>query len=143
MIQSKFNILFQLWTIVFLSWKETKVWLNKSSLCCALNFSNYLLFTDVLLQVLAISSEEQQPRVLKVGPMFSPLSQLEEVHITMANVPAIGENSFWGLKHLKLLNLTHNNVTSIRQSHLGGMRTLQVPNCCTSMFFFKTLDKSS
>ncbi|KAF2367879.1 Leucine-rich repeat [Trinorchestia longiramus] len=76
-------------------------------------------------QVLMISSEEDQPRVLTVGPIFSPLAHLEEVHITRANVPAIGENSFWGLKHLRLLNLTHNNVSSIRSHHLSGMRTLQ------------------
>ncbi|KAA0202167.1 hypothetical protein HAZT_HAZT006067 [Hyalella azteca] len=75
--------------------------------------------------VLVITSEEEQPRVLTVGPIFSPLSRLEEVHITRANVPAIGENSFWGLTHLRLLNLTHNNVSSIRAHHLAGMRTLQ------------------
>ena len=75
---------------------------------------------------MTITSVEEQPSTLTVGPIFAPLSQLEEVHITKANVPAIGDNSFWGLRHLKLLNLTNNNITLLLDSHLRGMRALEV-----------------
>lgn len=64
--------------------------------------------------------------MLTVGPIFQPLPQLEEVHITRANLPVIGDNSFWGLKHLRLLNLTENNITLVLESHLRGIRGLQV-----------------
>ncbi|XP_053626669.1 platelet glycoprotein V [Cherax quadricarinatus] len=77
-------------------------------------------------KVLTITSPEDQPNTLTMGPIFSTLSQLEEIHITRSNVPAIGENTFWGLRHLKLLNLTNNNITLLLDSHLRGMRELEV-----------------
>ncbi|CAL4081251.1 unnamed protein product, partial [Meganyctiphanes norvegica] len=76
-------------------------------------------------KVLRISSPEDESNRLTVGPIFSPLSQLEEVHITHSNVPAIGDNSFWGLRHLRILNLTNNNLTLLLDSHLRGMRGLK------------------
>ncbi|XP_071526259.1 uncharacterized protein [Panulirus ornatus] len=76
-------------------------------------------------KVLTITSPEDQSNTLTVGPIFSTLSQLEEIHITRSNVPAIGENSFWGLRHLKLLNLTNNNITLLLDSHLRGIRELE------------------
>ncbi|XP_064089399.1 insulin-like growth factor-binding protein complex acid labile subunit [Macrobrachium nipponense] len=76
-------------------------------------------------KILTITAPEDQSNTLTVGPIFSTLSQLEEIHITKSNVPAIGENSFWGLRHLRLLNLTNNNITLLLDSHLRGMRSLE------------------
>ncbi|XP_045623874.1 carboxypeptidase N subunit 2 [Procambarus clarkii] len=76
-------------------------------------------------KVLTVTSPEDQTNTLTVGPIFSTLSQLEEIHITRSNVPAIGENAFWGLRHLKLLNLTNNNITFLLDSHLRGLRNLE------------------
>ncbi|KAG7173081.1 insulin-like growth factor-binding protein complex acid labile subunit [Homarus americanus] len=80
---------------------------------------------DMDTKILTITSPEDQPNTLTLGPIFSTLSQLEEIHITRSNVPAIGENSLWGLSHLQVLNLTNNNITLLYDSHLKGMRSLE------------------
>ncbi|XP_063599583.1 platelet glycoprotein V-like [Penaeus indicus] len=76
-------------------------------------------------KVLTITSPEDQPNTLILGPIFATLPKLEEVHITHSNIPAIGENTFWGLGHLRLLNLTNNNITFLVDSHLNGMMGLE------------------
>jgi Leucine-rich repeat (LRR) protein len=56
------------------------------------------------------------------------LHELEEVHITYSNLPAIGDSSFWPGKRLKVLNLSHNNITIVRDSDFNQLDNLIILN---------------
>ena len=61
---------------------------------------------------------------LTIGPIFLPLKKIEILKITEANVPAIGEKSFWGLTKLRILDLSRNNITQIMQENFRGLDDL-------------------
>lgn len=48
-----------------------------------------------------------------IGPIFIAFTKLRVIRITDSNVPAIGQNSFWGVKSLRILG----NFLTIKLMH--------------------------
>lgn len=61
---------------------------------------------------------------LTIGPLFSRFKKLETLRITGANVPAIGQRSFWGVLTLRTLDLSRNNITLINSENFYGQQSL-------------------
>ena len=76
-------------------------------------------------QILIISAPHRFPNHLSLGPIFKQLKKLEEIHIKWSAVPNIGAHSFWGLKNLKVLNLTHNSLSTLMDSNFKGVGSLK------------------
>lgn len=49
---------------------------------------------------------------------------MEEVSITYASIPAIGDSSFWPGKRLQVLTLSHNKITFLKESDFNGLPSL-------------------
>ncbi|CAG2175811.1 unnamed protein product, partial [Oppiella nova] len=84
---------------------------------------------DKSIQVLNITAPQSNVNHITLGRIFLDLHQLEEVHITYSNLPAIGDSSFWPGTALRLLNLSHNSITIVRDSdfnRLDGLTTLDL-----------------
>ncbi|KAG7158297.1 Platelet glycoprotein V-like [Homarus americanus] len=76
-------------------------------------------------EVLFITAPPNHPNTLTLGPIFKELRRLEEIHITWANIPALGAHSIWGMQRLKVLNLTHNHISALMDTNFRGADTLQ------------------
>lgn len=80
---------------------------------------------DVSTEVIIISApNDDYINYLTIGPIFTQpkrFTNLEEIHIVQSNVPSIGQNSFWGLRNLRLLNLTYNNISAIVDHNFRGL----------------------
>lgn len=61
---------------------------------------------------------------LTIGPLFSRFRSLETLRIVGANIPAIGEKSFWGVRSLRTLDLSNNNLTMINQLNFYDLNNL-------------------
>ena len=61
---------------------------------------------------------------LTIGPLFSSFKKLETLRFIGANVPAIGQRSFWGVKTLRTLDLSYNNLTLINQDNFYDQQNL-------------------
>ena len=61
-----------------------------------------------------------------MGRIFLELHDLEEVHITYSQLPAIGDSSFWPGTALKLLNLSHNSISIVIDSDFNRLDNLLV-----------------
>ena len=46
--------------------------------------------------------------------------KLEELKITRSQIPAIGKHSFWGLRLLRSLDLSVNNISALIESNFRG-----------------------
>lgn len=79
---------------------------------------------DSQVEVLQISAPEENQNSLTIGPIFQQFAHLEELHIVQSNVPAIGKHSFWGVPTLRVLNLTHNNISQVLESNFMGLANL-------------------
>lgn len=80
---------------------------------------------DLDTEVIVISAPVTRPNDLTIGPIFQQFQKLEELHIVHSNVPAIGTHSFWGVQTLRVLNLTHNNVTQLLDANFRGLVQLE------------------
>jgi len=80
---------------------------------------------DPLTEVLIISAPQQRPNYLTIGPIFQGLLKLEELKITNSFIPAIGKHSFWGLRSLRLLDLSGNNISSLVDSNFRGLVSVE------------------
>lgn len=76
---------------------------------------------DPMLEVLRISAPEDNQNSLTIGPIFQKFSHLEELHIVQSNIPAIGKHSFWGVPTLKILKLSHNNISQVLEYNFRGL----------------------
>ena len=76
-------------------------------------------------EVLVITAPLYRPNSLNLGPIFRKLKLLEEIHITWSGVPAIGAHSFWGLRNLRVLNLTHNSLSILMDTNFKGAEALK------------------
>lgn len=61
---------------------------------------------------------------LLIGSVFQRFKKLETLRITGANVPAIGDRSFWGVPTLRTLDLSHNNITLINTENFYAQQSL-------------------
>jgi Leucine-rich repeat (LRR) protein len=61
---------------------------------------------------------------LSIGPLFSRFKKLETLVIVGANVPDIGEKSFWGVRSLRTLDLSSNNLTQIKVMNFYDLNNL-------------------
>ncbi|KAH8351732.1 hypothetical protein KR084_002509 [Drosophila pseudotakahashii] len=61
---------------------------------------------------------------ITIGPALRQFMKLEILHITDSNLPAIGAESFWGLKYLRILDLSKNNITNITENNFRGQDNL-------------------
>lgn len=75
--------------------------------------------------ILIVRAPATIPNHLSLGPIFKGLRRLEEIHIISSSVPNIGAHSFWGLKDLKVLNLTHNSLSTLMDTNFKGISGLK------------------
>ncbi|EDW39743.1 GL14642 [Drosophila persimilis] len=61
---------------------------------------------------------------ITIGPALRQFMKLEILRITDSNMPAIGAESFWGLKYLRILDLSKNNITNITENNFRGQDNL-------------------
>ncbi|XP_062120784.1 leucine-rich repeat-containing protein 15 [Drosophila sulfurigaster albostrigata] len=61
---------------------------------------------------------------ITIGPAMRQFTQLQVLRITDSNLPAIGAESLWGLKHLCILDLSKNNITNITENNFRGQDNL-------------------
>ncbi|XP_064546794.1 insulin-like growth factor-binding protein complex acid labile subunit [Drosophila montana] len=61
---------------------------------------------------------------ITIGPALRQFMQLQVLRITDSNLPAIGAESFWGLKYLRILDLSKNNITNITENNFRGQDNL-------------------
>ncbi|XP_070140446.1 insulin-like growth factor-binding protein complex acid labile subunit isoform X1 [Drosophila kikkawai] len=61
---------------------------------------------------------------ITIGPALRQFMKLEILRITESNLPAIGAESFWGLKYLRILDLSKNNITNITENNFRGQDNL-------------------
>ena len=54
--------------------------------------------------------------------------KLEELRITDSAVPAIGHHSFWGLKSLRILDLSSNNISALSETNFRTLDSLRELN---------------
>ena len=80
---------------------------------------------DPLTEVLIISAPEERSNSLTIGPIFQGLTKLEELRIVNSFIPAIGKHSFWGLRSLRSLHLSQNNISSLVESNFRGLINLE------------------
>ncbi|XP_032795366.1 insulin-like growth factor-binding protein complex acid labile subunit [Daphnia magna] len=80
---------------------------------------------DPLTEVLIIAAPDDKPNSLTIGPIFQSLAKLEQLKITNSFVPAIGKHSFWGLRSLRTLDLSLNNISALVESNFRGLITLE------------------
>ncbi|KAL7636135.1 UNVERIFIED_CONTAM: hypothetical protein RMT77_012892 [Armadillidium vulgare] len=77
-------------------------------------------------EILIVTAPEGKSNSLTLGPIFRGLPNLEEIHVTYSNVPALGEHSFWGLRKLSVLNISYNSITALRPANFRGPEALNV-----------------
>lgn len=67
----------------------------------------------------------QNPRYkLTIGQLFTEFKNLEILRINDANVPAIGQHTFWGVPSLRILDLSRNNISLVSVENFKGQRNL-------------------
>ncbi|KAG5674936.1 hypothetical protein PVAND_004880 [Polypedilum vanderplanki] len=76
---------------------------------------------DPKMEIIIIRSPKNS---LTIGPLFTRFRKLETLVITGANIPAIGEKSFWGVKSLRTLDLSDNNLTTISVMNFFDLNNL-------------------
>ena len=76
-------------------------------------------------EVLIVEAPLGMHNSLTLGPIFRGLRNLEILHVTRSNVPAIGEHSFWGLRSLTMLNISFNNITNLVSANFRGPEQLK------------------
>ena len=135
---------FYLFTTIILSWSLTIEIVGSSTcpeicscrmdergrrkvLCERGNMKNPINILDMPenTQILIITAPHHKQNSLSLGPIFKSLRRLEEIHIKWSAVPNIGAHSFWRLKHLKILNLTHNCFSNIMETNFKGIISLE------------------
>ncbi|XP_076334499.1 uncharacterized protein LOC143238292 isoform X2 [Tachypleus tridentatus] len=80
--------------------------------------------TDI--QVLIVNAPQDNPNFLTIGRIFLDFTALQEVHITTSRVPAIGHSSFWPGTNLRILNLSHNNISQLHDFDFNGLVNLEI-----------------
>ena len=89
--------------------------------------------TSLWLQVLIISGSPSKPLNLTLGRIFQNFDQLEEVSITLSQVPAIGDSSFWPGKRIRSLDLSRNLISLIREEDFNGLPVLATLNLADNL----------
>lgn len=77
------------------------------------------------IEVIRIVAPVERPNHLTIGRFFRQFRKLQELHIVGSNVPNIGENNFWGMTNLKLLNLSRNKIDNVVDSNFKGLSELE------------------
>ncbi|XP_053676070.1 insulin-like growth factor-binding protein complex acid labile subunit [Anopheles nili] len=80
---------------------------------------------------------------LNVGPVFQYFKKLVTLRVNDANVPSVGDQSFWGLVLLKSIDLSRNNITQMAPNSFRGQDNLieldlsrnRLDNIGSGMFF--------
>lgn len=76
---------------------------------------------DKKMEIIIIQNPKNK---LTIGHLFSEFRKLEILRITDANVPAIGEHSFWGVPSLRTLDLSRNNISHVFADNFKGQQNL-------------------
>lgn len=76
-------------------------------------------------EVLIVTAPEHKPNTLTLGPIFRRLPSLEEIVVVNSKIPAIGEHSFWGLRKLISLNVSHNAIHHLLSTNFKGPDSLK------------------
>ena len=79
-------------------------------------------------QILNFTAPPNNPNQVNIGRIFMEFKSLQEIYITQSNVPAIGDSSFWPGRRVKLLDLSFNNITILRDSDFNGLSGLESLN---------------
>ncbi|CAL4183815.1 unnamed protein product, partial [Meganyctiphanes norvegica] len=77
-------------------------------------------------EVLVVESPPGHPNSLTLGPIFKGHPRLEEITVHGSGVPALGAHSFWGLRRLTLLNISHNEISALTDTNFRGADNLKV-----------------
>ncbi|CAL8140375.1 unnamed protein product [Orchesella dallaii] len=72
-------------------------------------------------EVIKIVGPRDKPNNLTIGRLFKQFKRLEELHIVGSNIPNIGENSFWGIQSLRVLDLSRNSISNLIESNFKGL----------------------
>ncbi|XP_055925350.1 insulin-like growth factor-binding protein complex acid labile subunit [Argiope bruennichi] len=80
---------------------------------------------DINIHELVITAPPNSPNNLTIGRIFLKFTNLETVRITRSGVPAIGDSSFWPGRRLKVLDLSCNSISFLRESDFNGLKNLQ------------------
>lgn len=87
---------------------------------------NFLGRLSVSTRELVIDAPEWFPNKLIIGPLFRRFAAfLQVIAIRRSQVPAIGDNSFFGLRMLKQLDLSWNSITHLSAANFHGLARLQ------------------
>lgn len=76
-------------------------------------------------RVFIVTAPPNNSNNLTIGRIFTRLRHLQEIHITNSFVPAIGDNTFWDLEELLVLNLTRNSIAQLREKNFNGLKKLE------------------
>ncbi|XP_063873104.1 platelet glycoprotein V-like [Scylla paramamosain] len=77
------------------------------------------------MEVLEVGAPQDRLNTLTLGPIFKSHTDLEHLSVTRSRVPALGAHSFWGLRRLYTLNVSHNALTAVMDSNFRGAESLQ------------------
>ncbi|GFY72177.1 toll-like receptor 9 [Trichonephila inaurata madagascariensis] len=80
---------------------------------------------DINIHELTITAPPNSQNNLTIGRIFLKFTNLETVRITRSGVPAIGDSSFWPGRRLKVLDLSCNAISFLRESDFNGLKNLQ------------------
>lgn len=78
------------------------------------------------MEVLEVGAPPDRPNILTLGPIFKRHPDLKHISVTMSSVPALGAHSFWGLRRLHTLNVSHNVLTAVMDSNFRGAVSLHI-----------------
>ncbi|CAH1390493.1 unnamed protein product [Nezara viridula] len=81
-------------------------------------------YMESSIEVLNITAPEAQENWLTMGPVFQRFLNLEEVHITRSNIPAIGKHTFWGRCSRERRSAAHGRAIKMSDGGSSGER------CC-------------
>ncbi|KPM06900.1 leucine-rich repeat-containing protein 18 [Sarcoptes scabiei] len=84
-------------------------------------------------QVITITSKPGRYNSLNLGPIFTNLTFLEEIHITRSKLPAIGESTFCSpncipscRSSIRILDLSQNNIANLVQGNFNCLDYLEI-----------------
>ena len=72
-----------------------------------------------------VTAPMNKPNQITLGRIFIDFHDLEEIHIQHSALPAIGESSFWPGKNIRILNLSFNRFTMIRDTDFNNLTNLK------------------
>ncbi|XP_015926637.1 carboxypeptidase N subunit 2 [Parasteatoda tepidariorum] len=99
---------------------------GRKTVFCSGGGLNYIPVAEMDMNVheLVITSPPDNPNNITVGRIFFKFSNLETVRIIKSGIPAIGDSSFWPGRRLRVLDLSHNAISFLRESDFNGLKNL-------------------